>query len=280
MIMRRPERLMWESDDDLRHWLLETVDGLQEAWTKRDLVGLAYILLNWLGCHGTFSHKHLLLDHRGLSVQQLLSKMLSYEGGVWCGGMATCFTELLYCFPGVYAAKWSYGLHEQNISHVTTLLGRRDGKAFVFDCYLGYTYKDATTGEAFEFSDLLCAIRDKDYERIERVDIGLRRPAVAIVGDIGNRFNWCFGGQPPAPEKYEDRWVYQGAETSCDNLFAPGTHNRNRIDAARGDVPFEHFMYDLILEETRISRWVPRESREIPSTSFSLMRRLIQRLVK
>lgn len=278
--MIRPEAPHWDTPKDLKRWLLKSVEGLEVAWDKRNVVEMAYVLQRWLGSIGTFSHKSLLLDHNKLNIRQLLAGMISYEGGVWCGGMATCFVGLLQCFPGVYAAKWGYGLRDKNISHVTALVGQKDGRAFIFDAYLGYIYKDAESGELFEFSELLCAIRNKQYDRIIRVDIPLKRPAVTRIGDIGNRFNWCFGGKPPNPVKYTDRWVYYGARVSCNGLFAPGTHNRNRIDAVRGDTPFEHFMLDLILKETRISRWTSKGDGEISSTSFSLMRHLVQGLLK
>lgn len=277
--MIRPTGPTWDTRADLRKWLLKTVPGLQQVWDDRELLKLAHTLQIWLGCKGTFSHKNLLLNHKELGASQLLSKMLAYEGGVWCGGMATCFVGLLRCFPGVYAAKWGYGLHSKNISHVTTLVGQKDGKAFIFDAYLGYIYTDSATGDLLEFTEVLRAVRDKQYQKIKRVDICTRRPAVAEVGDPGNRFNWCFGGKPPVPEKFEDRWVYHGAEISCKGLFALGTHNRNRIEAVRGDVPFEHFMLDLLREEVQISRWVSKVREEISSTAFALMRHLVQELM-
>jgi hypothetical protein len=274
---KRPKARFWKNDKELRKWLLKMVPGLKEAWEARNSLEMAHIMVRWVAAHATFSHRDLLLKHDA-GPRELLPGLLNYEGGVWCGGTAKLFCELMQLFSGIYTATWGYGLHKENISHVTTLVGQKDGPCYVFDAYLGYSYRDPNTLQMIPFGDLLHLIRTKQYDRIEQAGFDIRRPAVALPGDRGAGFNWLFDGRVPDPIVYEDRLVFRHARPSADRLFAPGTHNRNRIDRVRGDQPFREFMLDLILKEPQISRWAKDPADKLPYTEFAVMRELVYRL--
>jgi hypothetical protein len=266
--------IRWTDDASLRDWLYDHVTGLKETIMAGDAEKMALVLQRWVGQHATFSHKELLLNHGKLSTAALLEGVLSLQGGLWCGGVAELFASLVRLFPGFYAAKWSYGYRDENVSHVTTLIGTKAGNCFVADAYLGYLYLETGTKKLLSFGSLIKRIMDKDYDSITRLDIPQRRPAIARPGHSANRFAWLYRNRPiPEPRDAAGLLVYDGAECSFPALFRPGSQNRKRIEKLRGDTPFEEFMHDLILVAPELSRFAPNNSETW--TEFSVMRNIM-----
>ena len=159
--------IRWDDDASLRDWLYDEVEGLKIRVEEHDAKMMALALQRWVGENATFSHKELLLDHGKLSTIELLEGVVNLKGGLWCGGVAELFAGLVRLFPGFYAAKWSYGYRGQNVSHVTTLVGTKEGNCFVFDAYLGYIYLDVGTRDMLPFGDLIKRILNKEYTSID-----------------------------------------------------------------------------------------------------------------
>lgn len=271
--------MKWENDDELRHWLYDVVPALQEQYDKGNYLIVAHLLRRYVSSIATFSHKNLLLDHEKLDHRQLLEAVLAYEGGLWCGGVAALFAGIVNAFPGLYAGRWSYGMRRENITHVTTVVGTSDGKAYCMDAYLGYVYLDAKTQQLLTFGEVLYRIRNRNYDTIVRRDFSIERPAVGTMDDSPGSFNWLFEGtEVPAPVQHEDKLVYFGAKPSFDALYGWGRENRVRIEQVRGAKSFEEFMWDLILEDGHLSRFTPEISES--SGEWSIMRSILNTTVR
>lgn len=270
----------WNDDNELRHWLYEEVGNLEEQYSKGNLLVAAHLLLKYAGSVATFSHKNLLLDHGRLNHRDILEAALAFQGGLWCGGVADMFAGIVNAFPGLYAAKWSYGMRPENITHVTTIVGTSDGEAYVMDAYLGYIYLDAENKRLLPFGEVLYYIRRGKYDKIARLDIPFQRPAVGTRDDSPGSFNWLFDGDVPTPTPTEngDKLVYFGAQPSFDALYRWGGANRTRIEKARGGKPFDEFMWDLILEDGHLSRFTPEVSAS--SGEWNIMRQILNVTVR
>ena len=269
----------WEDDASLCDWLYDEIEGLKAKVESGDAKMVALALQLWVGQNAAFSHEELLLDHGKLSTTQaLLEGLLNLEGGLWCGGVAELYSRLIRLFPGYYAAKWSYGYHAENVSHVTTLVGTKDGDSYIFDAYLGYVYLDSQTREMLPFGELIKRIVNKEYSSIEQLNIPQRRPALARPGHQANRLAWLYlNREMPEPRSVGGLLVYDDAECSAPALYRWGSSNRMRIERIRGDIPFEEFMYDMILVEPTLTRFAPQNSETW--TEFSVMRDIIETVI-
>jgi hypothetical protein len=268
----------WKDDNELRHWLYKEVDHLEEEYFKDNLLVTAHLLLRYVASVATFSHRNLLLDHGVMNHRELLDAALDYQGGLWCGGVADMFAGIVNAFPGLYAAKWSYGMRQENITHVTTIVGTSAGDAYCMDAYLGYVYLDAGNKRLLPFSEVVYHVRRGEYDRIDRQDIPIQRPAVGTADDSPGSFNWLFDGNVPMPRTIGDKLVYDGARPSFDALYRWGGANRTRIERARGNKPFDAFMWDLIIEDGHLSRFTPGVSES--SGEWNIMRQILNTAVR
>lgn len=268
---------MSEEQHQLRHWLYGEILELEQSYCDdRDYLKTAFLLRDWVGRHATFSHKEHILDHGKLDFWQLLRGLLELRGGVWCGGVAELFFGLAQCFPGLYVAKYGYGLHTKNISHVTNLVALKDGTVYNLDAYLGYHWVYAGSNEMMDFGTLLHRIRRGDYSTIARVDIALPRPAVAGLDDDGRNFKWLFPDGIPEPDEKDGLKVWRSATPSYGRLYREGSHNRVRIDAVRGDKPLDEFMLDLMRREVSISRF---SGEDLESTEYKAFREVLKKVL-
>ena len=276
-MMERPQAPDFTNDYELRHWLYERVSGLEDTYKGEDYLKTALLLLDWVGRHATFSHKELVLDHAE-DPFVFLKKLLVYEGGTWCGGVAQLYHSTMRAFPGLHSAKLGYGYHDPsiNLTHMTNLVGLKDGKCYNLDAYLGYYYTDPD-GELLDFGEVLAHIKQKEYDCIRRVDVPLPRPAVTLPDDNGKNFGWLFDKGVPEPEVYEDRLVFQGAMASFPALFCEGSRNRRRADQQRGGQPFEEFVLDLIMVEPTLTRFCD-VSQSFPE--YNVIREMLYKLME
>jgi hypothetical protein len=262
-----------------RHWLYDRVPGLKEAYKVDDYLTVSFMLRDWAGQNAVFAHKELILDHGKLDWWELFRGLVERRGGVWCGGASHFFAGVVRAFPGLHCARYNYGYSAENITHMTTLIGFKDGRIFNLDCYLGYQWEDASSGELLDFADLLRRIKAKEYASIRRVDVALPRPAVATLNDNGRGFKWLYrDGIVPQPTRLDDRLVFLGATPSFEGLFRPGSNNRERAEAKRGAVPFEHFMLDLMLCEIHLTRFAPSVSES--STEYKCLHHMLKTLLE
>lgn len=262
---------------DFRHWLYDRVPGLKDAYKSKDYLAVAFMLRDWAGRNAVFAHKELILDHGKLDWWDLFRGLVERRGGVWCGGASHFLAGVVRCFPGLYIARYNYGYSAENITHMTTIFGFKDGSMYNLDCYLGYQWVDAANGDLLDFADLLRRVKAKEYASIQRVDVPLPRPAVATLDDNGRGFKWLFPGGVPRPERLEDRLIYLGATPSFEGLFREGSNNRVRIDTKRGDQPFGEFMLDMMRQEIKLSRFSPGVSDS--STEYKCLHKLLVTLL-
>jgi hypothetical protein len=146
------------------------------------------------------------------------------------------------------------------------------------DAYLGYVYLDAETNQLLPFGEVLYRIRRREYDTIRRLDLPVERPAVGTADDRPASFNWLFEKEVPDPVQHGELFVYHGAQPSFDALYHWGGANRTRIERARGDTPFDEFMWDLILEDGHLSRFTPEVSQS--SSEWKIMRTILNQTVR
>ena len=171
--MQRPTVEIPSGRDELRHWLYDTVAGLEDAYIFGDLIKAAKILRGWVARVSTFSHKALLLDHNKLPTHELLQRALNYEGGLWCGGVAELYLSLLRTIPGIVAAKYNYGLRDEEIgavTHMTVLVGTKEGDVYNLDPYIGYEWR-------MPFGEVLGHIKNRRYHAVRMKHLLTGRPA-------------------------------------------------------------------------------------------------------
>lgn len=253
--------ISWKDNKELRKWLYEQVGELEDTLEKKQYWDACLLLLHWVGSNICFSHRDLLLDHSTFELHDLLRKSLNAEGGVWCAGTATIYAGLVNLFPGLYAAKYGYGLHAVNLTHTTTLVTWKGGKVYNLDVYLGYTWQQAGSERILSFWDVLARVRRGNYESIYRKDLLLKRRSVGKLDDDGRSFKWLFPNRElPTPTILGDRKIWNDAQPCWNRLYARGTPNRKRAEEVRGSVSFNHFMLDLMLKEPQLSRFAPESS--------------------
>jgi len=269
--MIRPTIVLPSNKESLRNWLYDHVPGVESAYNSNDLIAVARILRDWTGSIATFSHSDLSLDHNSLPVHELLAGALNYEGGMWCGGVAELYMRLLRTIPGMTAAKYNYGVRNDEIGHVThmtVLVGDSNGKVWCFDPYLGYEFTEP-------FGDVLCHIAHKRYGAVSMVTNPIPRPAITLPGEKSG-YEWLFPTGVPESVKYEDRWVYHGAAPSWGGLFASDTPNRVRADAYRGEQPLAEWLMDLMLVGAELGRF----SDEYEWNEFACVRKLFYSMLE
>lgn len=262
---------------ELRHYLFKHIKKLKSTFESKDYLATAFLLRDWVGRHATFSHKELLLKHKNLDTAQLLDQLLAGQGGVWCGGTAQLFSGLAEALPGLYVAEYNYG-YRKGPSHVTNIVGLKDGRCYNLDAYHSYHWVDENQ-ELLEFGKLLYYIRQKEYKRFTRIDVDLPRPALAGPDDNGRGFRWLYGyGELPQPVRVGGYSVYPGAMPKIPWLYSEGSKNRLMADELRGEQPFDEFMLDMMLVEPRLSRLAPAVSASF--TEYSVMHKILQDLIR
>jgi len=262
-----------------RQWLFKRIRGFQAILKSKDYLAAAFFLRDWVGRHAIFTHRELLLDHGKLSAQQLVKELLEGKGGVWCGGTSRLFSGIARAIPGLYVAEYGYGYRADSLSHVTNIVGLKDGRCYNLDAYHGYHWVDSESQELLEFGELLCRIKRKEYTRIRRMDVELPRPALAGPGDDGAGFRWLYGyKEMPEPMHVMGYSVFQGAMPQFARLYSEGSANRLRADALRGKQPLDEFMLDMMLVDARLSRFAPNVSDSF--AEYSVMNKMLQDLIR
>ena len=144
---------------------------------------------------------------------------------------------------------YNYGLHKERLSHMTTVVmtGGARQLSYLRDTYFGYHYENGR-GRDMDFGTLIRLVKQKRYGEIHQV-FGARytRPVLGRATDTGDNHRWLYEDYSlPDPLVFSDRKVWLGAHVSFERLFAPGTDNGTRLDAARGDMPREHYLLAMI----------------------------------
>jgi hypothetical protein len=226
--------------------------GAWEAKVAGNNARLAALARDWVATTLPHAGADLQLQHDLTPLPRLIAQALSYEGGCWCGGMAVTYQRVLAAL-GIPAMAYNYGHHRARLSHMTTvvMLGERLRGAFLRDVYFGYHYEDGE-GHELGFGNLIQLVEQKRYDEIHQVFVRYTRPVVGLAYKTGVAFRWLYDDYNlPAPLVFDDRKVWPGAHVSFDRLFAPGTDNGNQLDMARGDMPREHYLLELLTKDVQ-----------------------------
>lgn len=239
--------------------------------SQQGIIKKAMMLREWaMGMANYCGREYLLPGFERLGIVEQLKALTSYQCGLWCGGAAAWYVNVLRCFY-VPSARFFYGYDGEGLSHVTVLVGycdRKPGEPYdpdhvIIDPYLGFHYED-TEGNLMPVHVLIPKIIRGEYEGIRRVDARLGRPYLASPNEKHGFRSWLFqdNKQPTQGELHRDRMVFQGASNSVAQLFPLGSPMWKLATARRGDKPLGHYLLDLMLAHPRFEQILPRLATE------------------
>lgn len=244
-----------KTEGDLRNYIIEHVDGFRKAMAEKRVLDAAFLLRDWVSATICFSHKDMLLKHNDLGgVVGVFQASVAKKGGLWCGGTASFFRGILK-LCGIKSLTHKYGHSQKHVTHDTNVIRTPRGNHYQLDAYLTYHYADVKSGKIVEFADLLYRIRKKDYKSLKRVDRHVERCLVLKKGEVPSLSSWLYiDSYPTAPERYDDRWVYDGAYPTFGGLLREGTPFRTRAETVGAKGRLREFMFDLMLMNCRIGK--------------------------
>ena len=241
-----------QQDTDLIIYINNSVEGLYDRLQAGQVLEAVFALRAWVAELTSWSDETLLISPQAYPpLREMIRILLEHEQGVWCGGCAHLFSQLLQLL-GIPAAVYTYGAGE--ISHETVVFGIQEEQDFCFyiaDAYLGYHYVDTRTDKLMPVRVLLELLRKKQYQHIWRVDENFRRHALIGRDQDMRQFPWLYPGRqvPDAqPRTCGDRLVYANATLSMDGLLLPTSPFRQLVDTViREGQSLEEFMLEMML---------------------------------
>ena len=233
---------------ELRELIYDEVPNLRHCIENRMCKEAVFDIQDWVSATMNFSDGYLLVDHQYASAYEMFNNFVYNHRGAWCGAAACFFARVLELF-GIDAFSFNYGLHEQNLSHQTTVvLYYEEGRLCspIVDSYLGYTYM-AARGELLNWPDLLQHIARKEYDRVFLHSRGCYRNVVTMPDQDPSPFSWLFPRGIPDPIDVDGLPLYPMGFMDYPTLF--GGEMEDRAREICGATPVEHFYMDLMLHD-------------------------------
>ncbi len=246
---------MFKTEEQIIEYILSERADLAEAVKERNIRNVALRLMDWTSGFVNYSWDDLIFDPKNRDFVESFNILHQKQNGLWCGGTAVFFRDLLRLF-GIPSATFKYKhTEESRLSHVTTMYCDVTDNTFgiyLLDAYLNTYYMDAETGEMLYFEKLLEYILQNQYHMIRTVISPVRRSYLLRERiDPYNAYErtrlYPGASALPEPVRHGDIWEYQNARAM--DLETVKYLWRQWIDRYCYGRSDEEFMFDLMLSQ-------------------------------